>query len=357
MECPFKKFIQAHYFAGQPVHNTIGICGIYGYLTTTGEVSKYYAEISDILPQALQDLMANGGHFDSTNDSHSQWLKHFGVFEVYDYMSRRKIKMDDTPAYFKWIEDILWMNKLPDVQTVVNILMFNGEPDHTISGIISFKYKRKVGVDALRLHRELFWNCLILDAKSALYYCKNFHSSALVIRQITSGTCVLNTSEELEKAITSIASGDEYGDDGNNVGVVFQDPEYIKWKIGVPDAKVPDTREFLEEVKKSSIFKFREASMISQSIEVEEKKGNNAALGDFNETITKKRNTEERRSRMMKEYLDMFIKAEKAMPEKKDDTENFFQRLDQLEMNFGGERLAVATDQKDLFADIVGDVR
>lgn len=355
MECPFRRFIISQYFSGYTRHTAANTCLVFGYHASEKDVGDIYSELINILPQSIKDVINSGGFLDSQNGTHEEWLKHFGVFELYDFMSRRKKQLTDRPEYFKWMEDIIWINKLPDAQAIVNIFMFNGEPDHTISGVLSFKYKKKVGLEALRLHRELFWDCLSMDAKSAIYYCKSFQKPGLVLKCITTGGATIGPDEDLKDLISDMKEGEDW--DGDDTRIVFHDMDYIKWKIGLPDAKVPDTKTFLEEVKKLAIFKFRETMHDTHSVESECKEGNNATFGDYKEIVTRKRNVEEVKVKKMKSYLDMFIKAEKSMPDKGEDSEKFFERVDQLELNFGDTKIAVATDDMNLFKDIAGDVR
>jgi len=205
------------------------------------------------------------------------------------------------------------------------------------------------------LYRTIYWDPEYTTAKEALYYCEPFRKNALVVRNMRGGT-------EFEK-ITDIDVDDE-SSDGSDVPLVFHDAQYIKWKIGYRDISVPSSKEFLESVKQDSYFKYYEAQNMTRSVEIEEEEesGQNDKLGPFESTKkkVKKRNLEEQKANMAKKWLEMFIKAENALPKEGKNKDEFFEKMKQLELEFSDddteESIAHIDSIDGMMDDIKGDM-
>jgi len=342
---PFWRFIVTFILFNKDVPFIVDKLRSFGYNITSDSVSNIFTTLKKTLPESLSKILQEGRIFDINNDSNVQWLKHFGVFEYYDFIIRNKdIKKEDAPDYFKWCEDCLWVHQYKDVMTLMNILIFNGESNEDISKIVMFKYKKKIGSDAIDLYKNMFWDCLSITAKEALFYCIPFQNSALVVRK-------LRGEVEIERI-------DNEAHDGSDVPFTFHDTNYIKWKIGYRDISVPTSRDFMERVKQDSYFKYYEAMNMSQSIESEEETGNNEKIGEFSSTKTIKRNVEEQRAKISKHWLDIYIKAENAMPgENGQGKDDFFDKMNQLEFDFEeDEKISKIEDMPDVMGDIKGDI-
>lgn len=341
---PFGRFITTFLLFSKNISFIVNKLNDFGYQIPEEGISEIFKDLKGILPEKFKKLIEQREMFNVKDPGHVQWLKQLDVFEFYDFVVRKDENLDDPPPYFKWCEDCMWIHGYKDVMVLVNILIFNGEENEDISKIIMYKYRKKIGIEALDLYRRVFWNTECLTAKEALYYCLPFQNNALIIRRLRSG----NEAEKLD-------SGNEQSD-GSDVPFTFHDTSYIKWKIGYRDVEVPTSRDFLEGVKKDSYFKYYEAMNMTHSIEIEEEEGLSVKLGAYNETKTKKRNVEEQRVKMAKQWLDIFIKAEHSIPVGSDKKEDFFERMEQLELGFDEEKIARIDDMPEVMDDIKQDI-
>lgn len=341
---PFKKFIIALLFCGKDVNGVVDKLKTFHYKITSEEVSRIFDEVRAVVPETIKDLINAAGVLRPGDEQHAEWLKHFGVFEIYDHIMRSAKNIDDPPNYFKWCDDCVWIHTYRDIMSIVNIFFFNDESVETISDVLIVKFKRKIGVDALELYKSVFWDTVDLSAKDALKYCIPFKNNALIIRQFRSGI-----GSEIEMA------GGPASDDGCEVPFHFHDTEYIKWKIGYK-VEAPKPKDFLEKVQTDAQYKYYEAMNMTQSVEVEEEEGNND-MGDFESTKTKRRNVEEMKVNAAKKWLDMFIKAKEHMPDDRSDSDDFFKKMNQLELGFDDctEQIANIEDLPDVMGDIAGD--
>jgi len=336
---PFRRFITTFLLFSKNISYIVEKLNEFGYQIADKEISDIFAELKSILPEKYQEILKNKEVFPMD----AEWLKHLGVFEFYDFIVRNKPDIIDKPEYFKWCEDCMWIHGYKDIMVIVNILLFNNEDLESISSIISYKYRKKVSIEALKLYQKVFWDTSNLTAKEALHYCKPFKNSALVIRRLRSG-------DEAEML------ADDESNDGSDVPFTFHDVSYIKWKIGYRDVEVPTPRDFLEKVKTDSYFKYYEAMSMTQSIETEEEEGKNEKLGDFYCNKKKRRNVEEQRAKMAKNWIDIFIKAQGSIPADNSDKKGFFEKMEQLELGFPEEKIARIDDMPEVMQDIKGDI-
>jgi len=338
---PFRKFIIALLFCGRDINWIRDKLSTFQYRISEEEVLSVFNDVRSILPETISEYLNSGGTLRLNEEQHVEWLNHFGVFEVYDHILRSAKNIDDPPNYFKWCDDCVWIHTYKDIMSIVNIFLYNNEPLDTISDVLMVKYRRKVGVDALKLYQKIFWDTSNMSAKDALKYCKPFTNNALIIRQCRSGS--------------EIEFRDPDSNDGCDVPFHFHDIEYIKWKIGYK-IEAPKPKQFLEKVQSDSMFKYYEVMNMTQSIEVEVEDGSNE-MGGYNSTKTKRRNVEEMRVNAAKKWLDIYIKANEHMPDDRSDSDDFFSKMNQLELEFdsGNEQIANIEDLPDVMEDIKGD--
>jgi hypothetical protein len=342
---PFKRFILSFLLLNKSISFVVGKLKEFGYFIEDKEVSQIFDELRNTLPPSITDLINAGGVMDIANETHIQWLKHFDILEFYDFILRRD-KEQNPPDYFKWCNDCLWAHSYQDVMCLINILLFNEEHIDEISKIVMFKYKKKMGVETLSLYKKMFWDTDCLTAKEALQYCLPFRQNTLIISKLRSGN-------------TEISLMDDSSNNGSDLPVTFHDTNYIKWKVGYREINAPTVRDFVEQVKKDSYFKYYEAMNMTQSIDVEEENGTNDEFGAFDKTLTKKRNTEEQRAKLAKHWLDIFLKANEAVPVGTSETKDFFEKMQQVELDFGepdDEKIARIEDSPHILADIKGDI-
>jgi len=341
---PFRRFIATFLLFSKNVSYIVDKLNKFGYQIADQEVSDIFSNLKESLPPKYKELLENREIFDINDSGCIEWLKQLGVFEYYDYIVRKDQNLENPPEYFKWCEDCIWIHAYRDVMVIVNILLFNEEDLESISKIISYKYRKKIGIEALKLYEKVFWNVENLTAKEALHYCIPFRDNALIIRKLRSG----NEAEMLSR--------DSEENDGSDVPFTFHDADYIKWKIGYRDVEVPTPRDFLEKIKQDSYFKYYEAMNMTQSIEIEEETGTNDKIGAFDNTKRKRRNVEEQRAKMAKHWMDIFIKANGSMPSSGDKKNGVLERLEQLELEFEEEKIARIDDMPEVMKDIKEDM-
>lgn len=342
---PFKKFAIALLLCGKEVPVIVEKLRTFNYETDESEVVSVLNNIRSVLPPKIAEHVTNRFLLDINNSEHEQWLRHFGVFEIYDYIVRGNKGVDDPPNYFKWCEDCVWAHTYKDVMSLINIFLFNEEEVDSISDIILVKYKKKIGVDAFALYQKIFWDCTNMTAKDAHHYCIPFRDNALIIRQFKSGHSEIELNTQ---------SADAF--DGCDAPFNFHPSNYIKWKIGYK-VVAPKPKEFLEKVQTDSMFKYYEAMNMVQSVEMEETEGTNDIVGAFDNTKTKRRNVEEMRVKVAKQWLDLYVKAKEHMPDDRSDSDDFFKRMRELELDFDEctEQIANIEDLPDVMEDIKGD--
>ena len=342
---PFKNFIITFLLFNKSISFIIEKLKGFGYHVEEKEITDIFDDLKSILPSALSELIVSGGVFNPIDEIHAQWLKQFDVFEFYDFIYRRDTEKDP-PEHFKWCNDCLWIHSYKDTMCLVNILLFNNEILEDISKIVMFKYKKKIGIDALKLYQKTFWNIDSMTAKEALYYCSPFRQNTLVIRKMRSGE-------------SDILAFNEDADLGSDIPITLHDSNYIKWKIGYKDITAPNAKDFIEQIKRDSYFKYYEAMNMTQSIESESEEGNNEQFGSFTKDVSRRKNLEEQRVKLAKSWLDMYLKANDAMPGGESETKDFFKKMQQLHLDFGepeDEKIARIEDIPNLLNDIKGDL-
>lgn len=351
-KAPFEKFIIMMLFFNKSYASIVEKLLTFGYDVSVDDVKSIHTDIFNAIPSSIKDTILSGKLLDPFNESHSEWLNHYNILEYYDYTIRGKRSPEDPPLYFKWCEDCLWVHSYKDVMTLVNIFIFNGEALDCISDIIMFKFRKKIGVEALTLYKLVFWNCDNITAKEAFKYCIPFRDNSLIIREVRSGVA------EFEKPDMS----NDSSNDGSDIPFTFHNNEYLKWKIGYRNIKIPDTKDFLDAVKNDSYFKYYESMNMTQSVEeeIEDESGSNDKFGAFdkNVVIKRKRNVEEQRVKLAKNWLDIYIRADRSMPIGGDsDVNEFFKRIQQVELKFENEEKIVNADSvPQLLEDVKGDM-
>jgi hypothetical protein len=341
---PFERFIITFLILGKDISHIVTKLKEFHYHITEQEVTEIFDNLKQIVSETLRTKLDTKIPWSLSDEQDKQWLIQLGIFEYYDYLIRRTAKdIGDPPIYFKWFRDSLWIHAHEDVMSLVNIFLFNKETLETISDIISFRYKKKIGIEALERHKSIYWDCDIISAKEALYHCIPFRKNALVVRNIKFGN------------ITTISKLSDDEDDGSDTSFVFHDSNYIKWKIGYKDVKVPTAKDFLEKVKQDSYYKYYEAMNMAQSVETEEETGNND-FGPFDKKTVRRRNVEEQKARAAKHWLDLYLKANESIPsEGSKNDKDFFERMSQLSMQFDEEKIMKIEDAPHIMDDIKGD--
>lgn len=341
---PFKKFIISLLLFNKDTSYIINKLKTFGYYITEEEIVDILHEIRSMLPSTLTDIIDSKRLFDTSDEVHSQWLKIFDVFEYYDFILRKDTEKNP-PNYFNWCENCLWIHSHQDVMCLINILMFNDETDESISDVIMLKYKKKLGIETLKLYRKTFWDTDNLTAYDALERCIPFKDNTLVIRKMRSGESEICMNEA--------------SNNGSDVPVTSHSSNYLKWKVGYKNIEIPTAKEFLEQIKKDSYFKYYEVMNMTQSTETEDEDGSNNKFGIFDRKLKRQKNTEEERVKLAKNWIEIFLKANDAMPEGGSHTKGFFEKMQQLELDFEeaeDEKIVRIEDTPEILSDIKSDI-
>lgn len=343
---PFKRFVITFLLFNKGIPYIVEKLKSFGYRVADAEVSEVFDEIRDTVPPSLSSHITAGQLLDLENNTHAQWLKHFGVYEFYDFIvNHNEVKgSTEERPYFKWCSDCLWAHSHQDVMSLINIFLYNDEDLEEISKIVMFRYRKKIGVDALELYRSMFWDTEAMTAKEAIHYCAPFRSNTLIVKKLRGGE-------------TEVAMPMEDAYDGSDVPFTFHDTNYIKWKIGYREFEVPSPTDFMRRIQEDSYFKYYETMNMTQSVEIEEEEGENDKLGDFNSTRKRRRNVEEQRVKIAKYWMDVYLKAHASIPAgdgKKDG--DFFEKMEELELGYEDEKIMSIDDNKDIMDEIVGDM-
>jgi hypothetical protein len=104
--------------------------------------------------------------------------------------------------------------------------------------------------------------------------------------------------------------------------------------------------------------KFYESMNMTHSVEVEEEEGE-AGGSTINIVRKKRRNTEEQKAKMAKQWLDIYIKATDKIPTDDGEADNFFDKVKQISLefrNYDTEKIASVKDVAGMLDDIKGDM-
>jgi len=347
MLIPYYKYIINQVFYSNKIQNICDDLNKRHFSISYEEVSEIYNDLVNTLPEIVRESVMKREPLSLDIKAHEDILKYYGIYDLYTYTVFKNNRPPEAPYFFKWLDDLDWVMRYEDVMTLVNVLMFNGEPLEGISSVVLFKYKKKVGYDALVMYKELFWDIDVMSAKEAIKYCNMLKNSSYVIRRFVDG--------EVEVEHAEFKSPEDYN--GTSQAFYMMDTNYIKWKIGYKsDVKIPDVKDFLNEVKMDSIYKYQEALNMTRVVDVDTEEGE-GFQGPISITKVKKRNVESERVRLMKSYLDLFIKAEEKMPDDSKEEESFFKNIQQLNMTFvNNEKILNVDDDPQILLDVKDDM-
>ena len=341
---PFKRLVQAYLFYGERLPKIIERVSGFEFECTELDLEPIVQSCLDPLPDVLSQKFQNCQPLNPyTSEIEKQWLEQLGLYEFYDFIMRRKQTVEEIPPYFKWFNDCLWILAHREITCLVNILMFNGDALDVISDVISCKYKKKIGIEALERYRSIFWDTSAMDAKDAMYFYKPFRGNALIVRDMPS-----EASSEIE--------GYNSSNDGMDTAIAFHDSNYIKWKVGYKKFEVPTADDFLEQVKKDSYFKYYESMSMIRSVQEESEDGMNDKIGQFSVTRKLRRNVEEQKIKAAKAWFDLYLRAHRGKKPETLGDEDIFKKMNSLAMTFDSEKLINVEDNPEMLQDIREDL-
>ena len=169
MKAPFYKYIIFQLFTNKNFSTIVESLRNKNFYVSSKEIETVYNEIIPVLPKVMSEKLINKDYLDLGSDTTRDMLKYYDIYEMYlDHLMKNKvIEVDGDQFYTKWFSDLEWVMSYKDVMSIINTLMFNEEPIESISTIIQFKYKKKVGVDALEFYQKIYWNTSNISAKEA----------------------------------------------------------------------------------------------------------------------------------------------------------------------------------------------
>ena len=347
MIIPFYKYIISQVFNNKNIQYICDDLADKHYNITPDEVNSVYKDVLSTSSPAVLEKLKSSIPLDIEEDA--EILEHYDIAEYFEYIVKGTCSVEEMPKHAKWFEAMEWIMDYEDVMALVNLFIFNDEPLLSISSVLQFKYKKKVSVGALTEYKKLYWNTDNISGKEALFYCKSLRSSSYVVRKFADG--------ELEVSHREMQFPES--SNGYEEPSYMMDTNYIKWKIGYKkkEIEVPTTKDFLEGVKMDAMYKYQEALHMERAHEVDKEEGIGFEGNSIDITRTKRKNVEAERARLMKGYLDLFIKADDKMPEDTADEESFFKNLQQINMTFENTEKMINIDERpDILEDIKGDL-
>jgi hypothetical protein len=334
---PYKKFIISLLFFAKDVKYILEKVQSFHYYIEGQWITDTYQEIKATLPPNITELLNNKS---IVPIEYADWFRHYKIFEIYDYLVNK-----EKSEYKKWIEDCLWIINDKNVMTLVNILLFNNEPYDSISDIIQFKFKKKLGVSMIEMYQNLFWDCSNMTAKEAFLYCIPFRQNSLIIRELASGE-------------TEVEKPDVVNDNKCDVPVTFHDINYIKWKIGYKKITPVSAKEFLNQVKTDSMYKYYEVMHMNRFSEADSETETSDAFGSKVIERSRHKNVEESKAALAKKWIDLYLKIEERAPTGINKNDEFFKKMNQISLDFGDSKEMISTleDCKGMLEDIKGDM-
>lgn len=314
--------VTALLLAGHRNADVISTCIGFGYKTEADDVRLFFAALKDPTSENIRSILESGQPLRIDDPTHVQWMNHYGVFEIMDFMVRKDCT--DPPEYFKWIRDALWINTNSEIQSLVNILLFNGDDNETVAAVLRYKYRRKISVEAVNFHTLLFFNTDNLSADDVMYRCISLQKSSFVLEKIAGDE------------VDTVGSRDASTKSEITRKPVFHDNAYIKWKIGYPDIKPPTAEDFLSRVMSDAANRYYEAGLSAQFAETKAEDGISAVTGQsYNNTVIMRKNSQKEQAKLLSTYAGLYIKAMNAKPSSSSNAaKDVMDRLAQLELKF-----------------------
>jgi len=337
-----RTLITALIMAGKPCTEIMSVCKDMGHQCIEIDVTTSAKVLRDVLPKNLSKMIDQSAPFRINEPVHVEWMNEFGVFEILDFMARKD--MEDPPPYFKWIRDAIWICSNPPIHALVNALLFNGDQCADVADVVQFKYRKQIGTDALEIYKKLFFNVDGVSAMHVIQLCNHMTNSSIVLRQMSDPDYVRkNNKPELDTGFTE--------------AMIFHNSNYIKWKLGYKNIKPPSSTEFLEQVMLDASNKYYEATERSYL------EGNSMVTGEaVEQTTTMYRNAEKERSKLMKSYTDLYIKASNSRPVgagTKSKADELIEELSQLRMTFDSitDHIIDINSMPDIAGEIAMDIK
>ena len=346
---PFYRYVIYLIFSGYKIQGITTELRRKHFEVSDDEVNSIYQDILSISSDTVLDCLTSRKPLDIDNPAHIDILDHFGITKYFLRNHNPSRTVESTPRWYKWVDRCEWITEHHDIQTVIHILLFNGDDYKSIAAVIQFKYKYLLGEKSIETYVNTFWDVDQFSAKEAAKYYPVLKNSTYILRMFSDG--------EAEVEHVSYVYPESMNSTG--MGFTIMDSDYVKWKLGMrKDIRVPSTTDFLENVKMDTMYKYKEALHMTSSVESNKEEGEGFE-GPINNSRTIRRNVEAERAKLMRQYLDMFIKADGAIPvvEDAENESNFFENLQQVSLSFmEDEKILSIDDNREMLEDIKQDM-
>jgi len=327
---PFKRFIIAHLFRGDSAQQVVVRLNTLGYRVVESEVISIFRDVKELLPESIMDYVKLDKPVPC--EAGSAWFKHYDILDYMEFL--------ELGSHADRFNSILWPHTYSEVAVIINTLLYNNEDHKVISSVLDYKYHHNMSQIAIEWYKKIFWETYGIQAQEILKRFKPFENNTLVL------------SEE----------GQEESDDRSSMAIIFRDNEYIKWKVGY-NVKPPKARDFMDKVKADASFMYEEAKTIVQSVSRSISRGTviNPETGEPMETEGFSKSFKNLRSAQMsnmKAAVDLYIKADRAIPEESDSSEvdRFFERIEQMNLTYDvneRDKVVSGEDAKNILSELV----
>ena len=112
---PFKRLVHAYLFAGERFPSIVEKLKRFEFDCNEADLAYILEECRAPLPDDLSKKFIDCIPFNPyTSEIEKQWLEQLGLFEMFDFILKRK-QTDEKPPYFKWFNDCLWILENRDI--------------------------------------------------------------------------------------------------------------------------------------------------------------------------------------------------------------------------------------------------
>lgn len=327
-----KKYILSLFFLNKDRNAILDLVEGLGFKIEKHEITSVVDEYKLILPPTITELLNSGQPLDPEDKDVVPWLQYLKIEQYYDYLYENGAKELYTPLYYKWCRDATWISEEQNVRSLVNIFLFNEEPLESIVKIVAFKFRKRISQKALEIYQEIFWNTTGVTAREAVFRYIPFQNTVVIIKRLEGD---YNTAES---DIGTYATAEVVG------GILDQDINWVKWKIGVKGIEVPTPEKFLTRVQGDVAMLYEEvmSSDNIREVKVTKNKCRTTVDGEgnmgselYDETEISTKNTLDYKMNSMKKLTDLYVKAEVSMPkEGSTSTQQFFEKLKEIELTY-----------------------
>lgn len=336
-QTPFKYYIRTEILLGKDYEGIRKDLGAYNFVVSNEQIRDEFEIMMNMLPPFFKELILNRVEV-SINKEHIrniEWLRALGIFDLYRYKTIPPHRHAQLPASLQNFQTMEWMLSYVDIRNLINRLLFNKESTEKIAVLLSAEYNREVTDKAVDFYRHYMWNTDGISAAGCFLFYKDFRANAV----ITKNGEVAELLDESDPSITD---------------ALMNDTEYFKWKSGMK-VKLGDTNDKLEEIATDCYFKLKEAMHTTQVMDRSESAGTSMEGINFSHETKNHFNVQKEACKISKVYLDMFLRTKKAITvEDAGASEDFFSRLNQIQIDFEEEKIA---SYEEVFDDVKGDIK